>query len=615
MRPQRKRSEGSLSPIGGHSLQLLQRCNVAMVVTHGLKQKNELVNDRFTTLFGYTIEDIPDVDHWWRLAYPEENYRRSIRCEWQARVERAVSSGTDIEPMEATIRCKDGSFRHIEARLSCIGEVSVVTLIDLTRRKQAEDAIKESEERYRRIVETTSEGVWLLDSKFRTAYVNPQMVAMLGYEPAEVVGRSALDFYFPEDVEHKKEVLARRQQGTREQIDERLRRKDGSEVWVRMAANPIVTDTGKFDGALAMVADITERRRVEETLKKSEEKLSKIFRTSPTLINLTNTKSHRYLDVNDAFERVTGYSREEIIGRTTEELGLWADPPRRLELLEQLEKEGAIRDAEFRYRTKAGEIRTGLLSSELLDIDGETYTLTTVSDITERKRAEEALSRVSRAVIEAQEQERARISRELHDDIGQRLALLGNGLQEIQDSSRGLSDEVLSLIGKLQSQTLQIATDVQSLSHELHSSKLELLGLATAMRGFCKEYSEQQRVEIDFNTHDLPGNLPSAIALCLFRILQEALRNAIKHSGVERFEVRSWGTPNEIHLTVGDTGAGFDIEAASKGRGLGLVSMQERLKLIKGTLSIRSQPTLGTIVHARVPYCLDEESVSVSKNG
>lgn len=106
-------------------------------------------------------------------------------------------NGTDIEPMEATVRCKDGSTRHIEAHLSCMGDTNLVTLIDITERKRAEDAIRESEKRYRRIVETTNEGVWLLDSKLHNSYVNRQMAEMLGYEPGEMVGRSVSIFTFP----------------------------------------------------------------------------------------------------------------------------------------------------------------------------------------------------------------------------------------------------------------------------------------------------------------------------------------------------------------------------------------------------------------------------------
>ena len=121
------------------------------------------------------------------------------------------------------------------------------------------------------------------------------------------------------------------------------------------------------------------------------------------------------------------------------------------------------------------------------------------------------------------------------------------------------------------------------------------------MRGFCQEFGEQQKVEIDFKTHDLPSTLSPDISLGLFRVLQEALHNSAKHSGVRHFEVRLWGTSDEIHLTVSDSGAGFDREAAKESRGLGLVSMEERLKLLDGTFSIESQPKRGTTIHARAP--------------
>jgi signal transduction histidine kinase len=221
-------------------------------------------------------------------------------------------------------------------------------------------------------------------------------------------------------------------------------------------------------------------------------------------------------------------------------------------------------------------------------------------DITARKLADAALAGVSGKLIEAQEQERRRIARELHDDIGQRLALLAIELAQLQKRSSSPA-EFPGQISKLQMQTSEIAADIQSLSHALHSSKLQYLGLAAALKGFCQEFSEQQKVEVDFKTHDLPTPLSPDISLCFFRVLQEALHNAAKHSGVRQFEVRLWGTPEEIHLTISDSGAGFERDDATASRGLGLISMQERLKLLKGTLSIESRLQHGTTIRASAP--------------
>jgi signal transduction histidine kinase len=211
-------------------------------------------------------------------------------------------------------------------------------------------------------------------------------------------------------------------------------------------------------------------------------------------------------------------------------------------------------------------------------------------------------------LIEAQEQERTRIGRELHDDIGQRLALLAVQLQQLHED-RLILPEVRTRMGELQKQISEIADDIQSLSHELHSAKLQYLGIAGAIRGFCQEFAEQQKVEIDFNAHDLPRPLSPEISLGLFRVLQEALHNSAKHSGVRHFEVRLWGTSDEIYLTVKDSGAGFDREAAKESRGLGLISMEERLKLLNGTLSINSQPKGGTTIRARVPLSSASDSM------
>jgi signal transduction histidine kinase len=128
------------------------------------------------------------------------------------------------------------------------------------------------------------------------------------------------------------------------------------------------------------------------------------------------------------------------------------------------------------------------------------------------------------------------------------------------------------------------------------------------MRGFCQEFGEQQKVEVDFRSHDLPSPVPPNVALCLFRVLQEALHNAAKHSGAQRFTAQLSGTRGEIRLTVSDTGVGFDLEVGMKGRGLGLVSMQERIRLVNGTISIGSKPG-GTTIDARVPLMSEIDSV------
>jgi signal transduction histidine kinase len=141
---------------------------------------------------------------------------------------------------------------------------------------------------------------------------------------------------------------------------------------------------------------------------------------------------------------------------------------------------------------------------------------------------------------------------------------------------------------------------VHGLSHDLHSSKLELLGITAAMKGFCREFADQKRVDVDFAANDVPNEIAADVSLCLFRVLQEALHNSAKHSGVRNFYVRLWGAADEIHLMVSDPGAGFDLETAKTGRGLGLISMEERLKLVDGLLTIATAPERGTKIHASV---------------
>jgi PAS domain S-box-containing protein len=234
------------------------------------------------------------------------------------------------------------------------------------------------------------------------------------------------------------------------------------------------------------------------------------------------------------------------------------------------------------------------------------------TDVTQRKLAEESLADVGRRLIEAHEEERTWIARELHDDVNQRMALLAIELdrwnQQLPPSAVEFHDHIHHASQRLSG----IAADIQALSHRLHSSKLEYLGIVAAAKSFCKELSEQHKVEIDFNHTAIPGSVPKEISLCLFRVLQETLQNGVKHSGVQHFKVELCDTEGEIQLTVSDLGVGFDPQDAIHHRGLGLISMRERMLLVSGEISIKSQPGGGTTIHARVPFDSRSDSARVA---
>jgi len=231
--------------------------------------------------------------------------------------------------------------------------------------------------------------------------------------------------------------------------------------------------------------------------------------------------------------------------------------------------------------------------------------------INDSRRTQDSLRQVSGRLIEAQEQERARIGRDLHDDIAQRLALVAAEVQQFQSEAPESPSELRDRSTNLHEEIVQISNSVQTLSRELHASRLTYVGLVSTARGLCKEVSERHNIEIDFKHDSFPNSVPSESSLCLFRVLQEALHNAVKHSGAQRVEVQLRRAPKEIHLIVSDSGKGFDPQTAIKESGLGLTSMQERLRLVNGELSIISEQHRGTTIHARVPFTSENEAAGM----
>jgi PAS domain S-box-containing protein len=340
----------------------------------------------------------------------------------------------------------------------------------------------------------------------------------------------------------------------------------------------------------------------EAKLRESENRFRLVANTSPVMIWMSEPdKQCNYF--NQPWIDFTGGSLESQLGNG------WSDGVHLNDLhrcLDTYTKAFDQRESfrmEYRMRRHDGEYRWVLdIGVPRFNSDGSfAGYIGSCIDVTDRKEAEEALSTVSRRLIEAHEEERTRIARELHDDINQRLALLSVNLSNLIEGVPASDISTKQGVEQVRQELSDLGSDVQALSHRLHSSKLEYLGLAVAANGFCKEFSARHNIEILFHYKNIHRNLPSEISLCLFRVLQEALQNALKYSGTRRFEARLEGTSSEIHLSVQDSGVGFNPESAMHHHGLGLISMTERMKLVGGQLSIDSKPQCGTTVHARVP--------------
>jgi PAS domain S-box-containing protein len=350
---------------------------------------------------------------------------------------------------------------------------------------------------------------------------------------------------------------------------------------------------------LAALAE--EHEQSANVVRESEERFRLVANTAPVMIWMAGTdKLCTYF--NHPWLKFTGRPLEAELGNGWAEGVHPEDLERCLETYSQAFNQRQSFEMEYRLRRNDEEYRWIFdIGVPRFNEDG-TFAgyIGSCLDITDRKVAEEALGSVGRRLIEAHEEERKRIARELHDDIVQRIALLAIELEQCAHRVPDSLVDVHEYLERTRQRVYDLGNDIQALSHRLHSSKLEYLGLVAAAKSFCHELSKQRNVRIEFKHSDMPAAIPEETSLCLFRVLQEALQNAVKHSADQNFTVEMHGTNEEISLTVSDSGIGFDWQDAMNRQGLGLISMRERLHLVNGELSIQSEPGRGTTVRAHV---------------
>jgi PAS domain S-box-containing protein len=549
------------------------------------------VNPAFCSFLGFTEEELR-CKHCVDFSPPED-----AKKDW-ALFQQLREGAIDHYQLEKRYFRRDGSLVWGRLSLSLLNRLPplVIALVeDITDKKKAEDALRVSEERLRLAQRAARIGTFELNIQTGVNEWTPELNALYGLVPGGFAGTQPafLNLVHPED---RPAVIAlvddAMKSGQPASGEWRVVWPDGSIHWIAGRWQVFMNESGEPSRMIGVNSDVTERKLTENKLREYERAVEGVED-----IIVVVDREYRCLMANQGFLKRRNLTAEQVVGHFVDEF-------MKKDVYEDVVKpklDECFQGKVVRYELKYTYPQLGErdLSASYYPVEGSNgvdRAACILHDITDRKRAERALAEMTRKLIEAQEQERARIGRELHDDINQRLAMLSVELETLQCRP----SELQSRVHELRKELRQISDDVQAISHDLHSSKLEYLGAVAGMESWCKEVAKRYSVELDFRS-DVCGALPLEIGLPLFRVLQEAVNNAMKHARVRRVEVQVQEDSHAVHLVVKDQGVGFNMETALRGKGLGLTSMRERVWLVNGAIDIDSKPMGGTQIHVRVP--------------
>jgi two-component system, chemotaxis family, CheB/CheR fusion protein len=397
--------------------------------------------------------------------------------------------------------------------------------------------------------------------------------------------------------------------------------------WYVLRVRPYRTAENRIDGIVVVLLDIDQLRRSQQELRESRDFGQSVIENVPLPLAVVDLDL-RFRAANDAFRSLAGVGQQDLNRRFLTELASssWGltEP-----LLSRLQELRASHDSRsnfaFEFQTSGDKPRALSVRGTRLQPDGDTFLLITVEDITALKEVER-LSRVERdrlaskvestalelgrtqeelrmlagSLFTSQEDERRGVARELHDDICQKLAVLEIDTQQIEKQLAQGAGSAAEEVEKVRAGIAALSEDVRKLSHTLHPSVLDDLGVASGIRSLAEDFRERENMIVNVTAQNVPANLPSAITIGLYRITQEALRNVSKHAGRTHVKVLLKGSDSSLRLQVIDAGHGFDLKARRSG--LGLISMEERARLMQGTFAVESEPGDGTRITVEIPW-------------
>jgi PAS domain S-box-containing protein len=579
------------------------------IAVENLEGQPLFVNPAFCSFLGFSEEELRNkhcVDF---------SPREDAEKDW-ALFQQLRAGSIDHYQLEKRYFRRDGSLVWGSLSISLLksspSPLVLAMVEDITDKKTAEEALRNSQERFRLAARAGKMFAYEWDVATDVVVRSGDVTDVLGAgSDAPLTRQQILSRVHPDDQAlFAASAIERTPENPNVQITYRMLATDGSIVWVEKTAQAFFDEDSRMVRMIGMISAVTERKRAEETLRQSEEKFRSVFRDAGVGMVIVSPEG-RFLAANGTFCDCLGYTEKELLGKTVQSVTFGEDWPSFAQKLNSaIIDGGSFQSFQKRCLHKSGRVVcTESTASVIRSRDGSPqYIVGGVLDITKRKEAEEALSNINRRLTEAQEKERTRIARDLHDDINQRLGMLAVEIEELKRNQPDSATELRRQLTEIGEWINGVSLGVQSISHQLHSPQLEYLGIVAAMKSFCRDFGARQKVEIDFTNDEIPQLVSHEVSLCLFRIMQEALHNAAKHSGVHHFVVRLNSSSRDLHLTVSDRGAGFDVEWAINKGGLGLISMRERVRLVSGTIVIESKPTGGTTIHVRVPFGSEHDS-------
>jgi len=479
---------------------------------------------------------------------------------------------------------------------------------DITERRRAEDALRESEARLRTIIESEPECVKLLDAQGRLLDMNPAGLAMVQADSLDALrGRPIVDVVAPEHRAAFTDLHRRVFAGESATLEFEIIGLKGKRSWLSTNVVPLRDAAGNVHAALGITRDISRRKIAERALVESEERFCKAFYANALPLMITRLSDGMILDANEAFSRLVNRPRDAIIGQTTVALGV-IDAARRTTVIDMLTKTGVVTDVELEVRPAGGPPRTGLLSLVRMVLGGQECTLGTFRDITEAKRAEEQL-RASRTALRSlatrqqdiREDERTRIAREIHDSLGQALTALKLQLSAAQDAASRAAPGLGSQLHETARMVDDLVKSVRRIATDLRPPILDQLGLPAALEWLAQDFSKRTGIRSGATIGAANEEINGELGTALFRIVQEALTNVLRHAGATRVDIELGTRSGCLTLEINDDGTGI-TEAGTMGpASLGILGMRERAAALGGVLEVVPRQEGGTRVAAWFP--------------